>query len=272
MKINCVKILWGGGSGSQTRRRAGGTRPLQSRYVTWKGDPSQPDGASPPPQVRPHHLLLLLSAYSCTFHSGSRLLARCLHRRRPRTTSAYVSPRACAVARSRPLVGLRPSGSESAFISRACSLLFRTREERKVSLAVRGVRFCAHKNGVRAASADLVESSHPPIRVRLLLVSEPLQPPGLLRPGTPRGPSTLWATTQETTSTAMALRWNLRWKPSGECWNLHLETLEFPLPSSWFKWVGYSHPTCLRFYALAWLAPAFWWRWIEGALGLLLTL
>lgn len=98
-------------AGSQTRRKARGLR--RGPWVTWKGDPSpgaaKPDAASPPPQVRRHHLLRLLLAHSGTCHLSlsrrccRRLLSRCSHPQRPRATSAYVSACACAVARPRPL-------------------------------------------------------------------------------------------------------------------------------------------------------------------------
>lgn len=140
MKINGAKILWeeGRGVGSHTRRRAGGQGGhVHSRAGTSPETVTAARGAPArrsvsPSQVRRHHLLLLLSAYSCASHRGRRLLAGGSHRRRPRATSAYVSPRACAVAPPRPLGGLGPRGGRrgGAVSSRACSVLSERRRER----------------------------------------------------------------------------------------------------------------------------------------------
>lgn len=133
MKINGAKILWeeGRGVGSHTRRRAGGQGGhVHSRAGTSPETVTAARGAPArrsvsPSQVRRHHLLLLLSAYSCASHRGRRLLAGGSHRRRPRATSAYVSPRACAVAPPRPLGGLGPrgggGGARSALAHALCS-------------------------------------------------------------------------------------------------------------------------------------------------------
>lgn len=129
MKINYVQILWGEGpSGSQTRRRAGGSH-IYSRVgmSPERVTPARVAPArrrAPPPQVRRHHLLLLLSAYSRTFHSGRRLLARCSHpRRRARHFRLRVSlrERTCAAPPPRRSGAVRRRGR--GYLSRMLSPL-----------------------------------------------------------------------------------------------------------------------------------------------------
>lgn len=114
-KMGTVTVLWGEGVWVPNTAKGPRDRHIHSRAgvspgrVTSAWMAPQPDAASPPPQPRRHHLLvLLLFAHSSTFHSSGRLLAGYSHPRRPRATSAYVSPCACAVAQRRPLAGLRP--------------------------------------------------------------------------------------------------------------------------------------------------------------------
>ena len=168
MKINGAKILWeeGRGVGSHTRRRAGGQGGhVHSRAGTSPETVTAARGAPArrsvsPSQDRRHHLLLLLSAYSCASHRGRRLLAGGSHRRRPRATSAYVSPRACAVAPPRPLGGLGPRGGRGrgAVSSRACSVLSERRRERAGPGGARAA-FRARERGAPIRSSVLIQRS-----------------------------------------------------------------------------------------------------------------
>lgn len=224
---------WGGGGVcvTNTAKGPGGHVHSRASVSPERGTPAQgapqPDGASPPPQVRRHHLLLLLLAHSCTFHRSRRGLARCSYPRRPRATSAYVSVGACALARPRPLAGLRPlaEGARSR-LAQAPSAPGRWTGADEVGQRCREWATTRAKRRVRAVSACRVEWSHLPKRAPRACAAPQVAGPG---PPVPVGAHAGGAFP----SSGRALEFEeAQWRTL----NPSIDTVG--VPSAWSKWDG----------------------------------